>query len=46
MVGLWLTLIGMSVLFFISAGFFIYFISSSMDTDDSKRIDPIPKTKK
>ncbi|MFD1779032.1 MULTISPECIES: hypothetical protein [Fredinandcohnia] len=45
MLGLWLTLIGMSVLYFISAGFWFYFVATSMDIDDSKKIDPLPDEK-
>ncbi|MCC3358432.1 hypothetical protein [Bacillus sp. REN16] len=42
MLGLWLTLIGIAVLYFISAGFWFYFVASSMDHDDTTRIDPLP----
>ncbi|MFS0820440.1 hypothetical protein [Bacillus sp. 1P02SD] len=43
MLGLWLTLIGIASLYFISAGFWFYFVASSMDHDDTTRIDPLPK---
>ncbi|WP_159439997.1 hypothetical protein [Bacillus sinesaloumensis] len=42
MLGLWLTLIGISVLYFISTGFWFYFVKTAMDNDDSKKIDPLP----
>lgn len=43
MVGLWLTLVGMCLIFFLGLGVFFYSIRSSVDPEDSEVIDPLPK---
>jgi hypothetical protein len=42
MVGLWLTLIGFTLILFLGLGAFYYSVRSSVDPGDAHTIDPLP----
>ncbi|MFB6469481.1 hypothetical protein ACE38V_22360 [Cytobacillus sp. Hz8] len=45
MAGMWIMVIGFVICLGVVGGTFFHFLSSSLDTEDSKRVDRLPDSK-